>query len=165
MFKSVLFRRRECRLETWAHFRSYGQVWVVSVSNKIEKKFIDVYCSRLRSILTSESKCWLTFQNIPQNKTYVKSCNSFYAWRKEVVGCQRRTFSDLTGGSPWVWSTCRCRFIILNITLTVPWLRRLVAGLSQRRPGFDPASVNVGFVVDKVALGQVFSPSTSVLSC
>ena len=39
----------------------------------------------------------------------------------------------------------------------VPWLRRLVAGLSPRRPGFDLGSVDVGFVVDKVALGQVFS--------
>jgi hypothetical protein len=38
----------------------------------------------------------------------------------------------------------------------VPWLRRLVAGLSPRRPGFDPKSVQVGYVVDKVALGQVF---------
>jgi hypothetical protein len=37
----------------------------------------------------------------------------------------------------------------------VPWLRRLVAGLPPRRPGFDPRSVHVGFVVDKVALGQV----------
>jgi hypothetical protein len=33
----------------------------------------------------------------------------------------------------------------------VSWLRRLVAG-------FDPGSVDVGFVVDKVALGQVFPP-------
>jgi hypothetical protein len=38
----------------------------------------------------------------------------------------------------------------------VPWLWRLVAGLSPRRPGFDPRSVHVGFVVDKVELGQVF---------
>jgi hypothetical protein len=29
-------------------------------------------------------------------------------------------------------------------------------GLSPRRFGFDPGSVHVGFVVDKVALGQVF---------
>jgi hypothetical protein len=36
-----------------------------------------------------------------------------------------------------------------------PWLRRLVAGLSPRRLGFDSGSVHVGFVVDKVALGQV----------
>jgi hypothetical protein len=36
--------------------------------------------------------------------------------------------------------------------MAAPWLRRLVAGLSPRSPG----SVHVGFVVDKVALGQVF---------
>jgi hypothetical protein len=29
--------------------------------------------------------------------------------------------------------------------------------VSRRRPGFDPGSGQVGFVVDKVALGQVFS--------
>jgi hypothetical protein len=40
----------------------------------------------------------------------------------------------------------------------VSWLRRLVAGFTSRRPGFDPRSVQVGFVVDKVALGQVFPP-------
>jgi hypothetical protein len=38
----------------------------------------------------------------------------------------------------------------------VSWLRRLVAGLSPRRPGFDTGSVHVGFVVHNVALGQVF---------
>jgi hypothetical protein len=39
---------------------------------------------------------------------------------------------------------------------TVPWLRRLVAGIQPWRPGFDPRSGNVGFVVDKVALGGFF---------
>ena len=39
--------------------------------------------------------------------------------------------------------------------MAVPWLRLLVAGLPPRRPGFDPGPVHVGFVVDKVALGQV----------
>jgi hypothetical protein len=38
----------------------------------------------------------------------------------------------------------------------MPLLRRLVAGLSPRRPAFATRSVHVGFVVDKVALGQVF---------
>jgi hypothetical protein len=38
----------------------------------------------------------------------------------------------------------------------VPWLRSLVTGLSPRRPRFAPGSIHVGFVVDKVALGQVF---------
>jgi hypothetical protein len=41
--------------------------------------------------------------------------------------------------------------------LVVPELRRLVAGFSPQRPGFEPRSGHVGFVVDKVALGQVFS--------
>jgi hypothetical protein len=44
----------------------------------------------------------------------------------------------------------------------VPWIRRLVAGLSRRRPGFDPSPVRVKFVVGKVALGKVCFPSTSV---
>jgi hypothetical protein len=40
--------------------------------------------------------------------------------------------------------------------MAVPWLRRLIAGLSARRSGFATGSVNVRFVVDKVSLGQVF---------
>ena len=43
--------------------------------------------------------------------------------------------------------------------------RRLVAGLPPRRPGFYPGSLYVGFVVGKVALGEVFPPSTSVFLC
>jgi hypothetical protein len=35
--------------------------------------------------------------------------------------------------------------------------KRLAAGFPPRRPGFEPGSGHVGFVVDKVALGQVFS--------
>jgi hypothetical protein len=39
---------------------------------------------------------------------------------------------------------------------TVPRLRKLVAGPSPWRPDFDCGPVHVGFVVDKVALGQGF---------
>jgi hypothetical protein len=39
----------------------------------------------------------------------------------------------------------------------VTQVRRLVAGFPPRRPGFEPGSDHSGFVVDKVALGQVFS--------
>jgi hypothetical protein len=38
----------------------------------------------------------------------------------------------------------------------VPLLRQLVTRLLRRRPVFDPRSVYVGFVVNKVALGQGF---------
>jgi hypothetical protein len=34
---------------------------------------------------------------------------------------------------------------------------QLVAGFPPRQPGFDPRLGHVGFVVDKVALGQAFS--------
>jgi hypothetical protein len=44
----------------------------------------------------------------------------------------------------------------LTSYLAVPWLRRLLAGLSRRRYGFAPGTVYMGFVVDIVALGQVF---------
>jgi hypothetical protein len=37
-----------------------------------------------------------------------------------------------------------------------PWLKRLVAGFPPKQPGFDPGSGQLGFVVDKVALGKVF---------
>jgi hypothetical protein len=40
-----------------------------------------------------------------------------------------------------------------KLRLTMPWLRRLDAGLSQQRFGFVPRSIHVGFVVDKEELG------------
>jgi hypothetical protein len=47
----------------------------------------------------------------------------------------------------------------LNVTLSVTTvvLRRLVAGFQPRLPRFEPRSGHMGFVVDEVALGQVFS--------
>jgi hypothetical protein len=39
----------------------------------------------------------------------------------------------------------------------VSYLRRIVAGLPLRRSGFETGLGHVGFVVDKMALGQVFS--------
>jgi hypothetical protein len=50
--------------------------------------------------------------------------------------------------------TATCNKVIL---WAVPYLRRLVAGFPPRRPWFEPRSGHVGFVVDKVVLGQVFS--------
>jgi hypothetical protein len=40
----------------------------------------------------------------------------------------------------------------LRKLMILPWIRRLAAGLSPRKNGFDPCSINVGFVLDKVAL-------------
>jgi len=41
--------------------------------------------------------------------------------------------------------------------VAIPWLKRLVYGLSLCRPGFNLRPVLVGCMVDKVALGQVFA--------
>jgi hypothetical protein len=41
--------------------------------------------------------------------------------------------------------------------MVMPLLRRLVAGFPQRRLGFDLRPGHVGFVVENVPMGQVFS--------
>lgn len=46
----------------------------------------------------------------------------------------------------------------LSLHMAVPWLRRLVAGICLQRPGFDPGSVRVRFIVDVVARETGFSP-------
>jgi hypothetical protein len=63
---------------------------------------------------------------------------------------------------PWKQNFFRARNVqgehIRRITslINVPCLKRLVTGLSPRRPGFAAGSIHVGFVVDKVKLGQVY---------
>jgi hypothetical protein len=47
----------------------------------------------------------------------------------------------------------------------VRWLRWLAEGLPPWKLEFDAGSLHVGFVVDKVALGQVSPPTTSVFPC
>jgi hypothetical protein len=50
-----------------------------------------------------------------------------------------------------------CRTKTNKPTVAVPWLRRLAAALPARKSGFDPGSVHMGYFVDKLAWGQVFS--------
>jgi hypothetical protein len=38
-------------------------------------------------------------------------------------------------------------------------MAQVVTGLSSQRPGFNRGSVHVGFVADKIILGQVCLPS------
>jgi hypothetical protein len=67
-----------------------------------------------------------------------------------------RAGQDTNDSRTIMWQMRCAGCITKAINTDVPWLGRLVAGLSPRRPGFDPGSVHVGFVVDKVALGLVF---------
>jgi hypothetical protein len=54
-----------------------------------------------------------------------------------------------------VWSVVEIGWDF-GFSQATPWLRPLVTGLSLWRPGFAPGSVHVEFMVDRVALGQVF---------
>jgi hypothetical protein len=45
---------------------------------------------------------------------------------------------------------------VLSFRLPINGLKAIIAGLSTRRLGIDPRPNHVGFVVDKVAAGQIF---------
>jgi hypothetical protein len=44
------------------------------------------------------------------------------------------------------------RHVSFRVRGSVPWLRRLVAGLTPRRPVFAPGSAHVEYVVDKATM-------------
>ena len=60
-----------------------------------------------------------------------------------------------------IWNLELCWFTKCSFTLAVPWLRRLVAGLSPQWAGFGSRSVRVRFVVDREAMRRGFPPSVS----
>ena len=67
----------------------------------------------------------------------------------------RRSVIRMCRGSDCQSSGCA---MAQTVNQDVPLLRRSVASLSPLRHSFDPEPVYVGFVVDKVAMRQVFLP-------
>jgi hypothetical protein len=49
-----------------------------------------------------------------------------------------------------------CNHMEPTKVVAMPWLRQLVIGLSPQQPKFMPSSVDVRFVVDRVALEEIF---------
>jgi hypothetical protein len=95
-----------------------------------------------------------------------------YLWGKDWKGHKSGVGSELARGKRsclfrklnWIELNPGClvphQVTLSSGRLALPWLRRLLAYLSPQRPGFAPCSVHVWFVVDKVALGQVFLGSS-----
>jgi hypothetical protein len=119
-----------------------------------------------------------TLRNVPQQRTPKRITNSMQqnlSWKPEISTASPKISQILRNQKfhysvqnipPFVPILRQTNSVhdapfyvnmIVKHGTAVPWLRRLAAGLPPRRPGFDPRSVHVGFVADKVALGQVFS--------
>jgi hypothetical protein len=80
----------------------------------------------------------------------------FFSWPRLQWSSHGWTFVRSSVEDKSLHTLVRSNNCCVTIMSAVPWLRRLVAGISPQRTGFAPGSVRVGFVVDKVALGQAF---------
>jgi hypothetical protein len=87
---------------------------------------------------------------------------SFHQCSILICTCTWCYQKDRQTGEGWERSTERCSYGYWGtldrkvLSLTVSWFRRLVACLSLWSPYFDCSSDHVRFLVDTVALGQVF---------
>jgi hypothetical protein len=70
-----------------------------------------------------------------------------FHWGERCRTERRRT-------TQWRIHICEC---IKSDEKVLSYLRRLLAGFSPRGPGFEPGPRNVASVVDRAALGHVFS--------
>jgi hypothetical protein len=136
------------------------QKWKTFSTTIITKKFSPVYASfnlcksnfkqKLRLLYSEPYWMW---QNHLMSLTLSFSMSQFSSAKgynlQHSLSCGGRAVQVSKCG-PWFM------FLIL-IQNVMPWLTRLVAGFPLRWPGFNPRSSHVGSVVDKVALGQVFS--------
>jgi hypothetical protein len=122
----------------------------------------NLYCTRCASLVNG-SACLNAFYIAKQIRklSYSKwdqNPRSHHAHRAEVWRLATESASGIHTDHNGYWPTISL-WITRNYTSTraVPFLRRLVAGFRPLRPRFEPETSYVGFVVDKVSLGQVFS--------
>jgi hypothetical protein len=86
----------------------------------------------------------VTVLNLRQHVCLIKKTNTLYS-KDSATQTAKPTVCQRT-------KSTSNELMLLRLGLTaraVPWLRRLAAGFPPRRPGFDPGSVHVGFMVDR----------------
>jgi hypothetical protein len=99
---------------------------------------------------------WLCLRTAATNGPIVHPPGDMWTWRGMVMVIPAGNNSWLVHQSSLTLLPAEASVASRRNRQAVPWLRSLAAGLSPRRPGFAPGWIHVGFVVDKVALGQVF---------
>jgi hypothetical protein len=92
----------------------------------------------------------------PRCTLFPKQRKSLVYESEDPLPCSQNTAS---ASSPAAFEPNQHLYIHFRIVLQSVYI--LQAGVPPRRSGFEPRSRNVGFVVDRVAVGQVFFPSTS----
>lgn len=132
-------------LSAWV-YRDYN---IEKYANICTSAYIDVIiCTHIRStFLYGTSRCPHTDKMWPNFPAQEKVGQ---VWFRVLESCKfcvvRRT-----------WRDQQRRNSIPFIVEAVPWHRRLVSALSHRRLGFESRAVHIGFVVDEMAMAQVFS--------
>jgi hypothetical protein len=112
-----------------------GKVTTEEVSFRVLRVFLCQYYS---------TSCHL-------NTTLTRRTNERHVWNHPT---EQRSF--------WYHGTWNRK--ILHV-LSVPWLRRLVADFSLRRPGFNPGPVHERFLVEKFDTGTGLSLSKLIPLC
>jgi len=115
---------------------------------------------RLRPSLCHFKSQWL--RHVPPSVT-VKILSSVHRMYFYILYVSQKINIFSQYSSKWSVFHNRVRLCLLRGTSLIfkynsvySWLRRVIAGFSLRRPRFDPRSVHVRVVVEKVTLGWGF---------
>jgi hypothetical protein len=104
--------------------------------------------------LVDDESCIITHQRIPHSPNWGQCAVAIFL--VTTWWMQQTSLSGLYALTHGHCCAVYCVGTSNHAVMAVPWLRSLVKGLSPLRLGFAPRSIDVGFMVDKVALGQVF---------
>jgi hypothetical protein len=117
-------------------------------------RFQIIYIYIIIGIIINSSFCVFNFKLPACTPNFVpvfcNTLNVLQAWFSRNLSTFRRNLLPPSSGS------CQIKYFLRLPYLSILNIPTNLSRFSPRIPGFDPGSVHVGFVVEKVALGQVF---------